>query len=147
MSQSITASNVAVPFTTPLLQDSNYIVSASWPSPGTSTTTPSMNFPNLCWPTVGKFVIQLSTTAINGTSGSQNYTASLQDSADNVTFTNVAAFASNLLTTQDSSGTASAASVQVELTPTAKQYLRAALGSAPQNTLAPTGSVTLTALF
>ena len=100
------------------------------------------------YPTVGQFIVQLSTTQILNTSGSLNYTASLQDSADGVTFANVAAFASNLLTTQDASATASAASVQILLTPTARPYLRATIGSAAAvSSTNPTGSVTLAAKF
>ncbi len=129
---SITASTVS-PYTLPLLQDPVYNTSASLPIGGTTGYTPALYFPNLQYPTCGKFTITLYNTAINDnfTSASvSNVTTSvsmsLQDSTDGVTFTQIARFPTNLLTAVDVTTLSSsvAGNVVVFHGPTNKPYLR-----------------------
>lgn len=140
MANSITASTVS-PFSGLLLSDANYVTSASL---GVATNnTPSLFFPNIDYPTVGKFVVQVALTAATNTTGSINVV--LQESVDNANWTTIAIFANPLVTAATTSQSSSAASAQVLLSPnTAKPYLRA---QAVALTTGATGSVVLSALF
>lgn len=137
MANSITASTVS-PFSGLLLSDANYVATASFTAAATSST-PALFFPNLQYPTTGKFIIQVATINTTVSTGSVNIV--LQESSDGTTWNNIATNANPLIAT---SGSVASASVQVSLDPAAKSYLRA---NAISIGALPTGSVTLTALF
>jgi hypothetical protein len=148
---SITASTVS-PISTLNLGDSQYTTTLSWPASATTTQSAALYFPNLNYPVVGEFILQLSTTAITPTTNSLVYSASLQDSVDGVTFAQMAVFSSTLFSTTDASGTAPVTTVQVLLPPPAanpRPYIRATLGTPASigGQSGPTGSFTLKALF
>ena len=129
MATSITASTVS-PFTGLLLEDVNFNVSAAFPAYNAnfavSASTPSIFYPNVDYPTVGKFIVQAYNTTLTNTSNSAVITVGLQESNDNVTWNNIAAFATGLVSSTDNGALATAAnSTQVLLTPKAKPYLRA----------------------
>src|ERR1017187_5274977 len=94
---SITASTVS-PISTLNLTDTQYSTTVNWPAPATTGYTSVLSFPNIGYPTTGKMIVQLSSTAITNTTGSYVYSASLQHSMDNVTFTNVDTLNTSLLT-------------------------------------------------
>lgn len=124
MANSITASTVS-PFTGLLLSDSNYYVTASFPSASAAaSSSPSLFFPNVDYPTVGKFIVQVSNPLLGGSAGGVSSFVTLQESNDNSTWNNVAPYSSSVLTLTDSSGTIAASSQQLLLTPKAKPYLR-----------------------
>lgn len=148
MANSITASTVS-PFSGLLLQDVNYNVSASFPVPtllgAVTGSTTSINYANLDYPTVGKFIVQLNINSTNA-SAATPVTASLLESSDNVNFNQIAVFSTTMA---GNSGTGST-SVQVLLTPQAKPFLKAwvsipASGSASGTAL--TGTYGITTLF
>lgn len=124
MANSITASTNS-PFSGLLLQDVNFNVSASVGASATTSSTPSIAYANVDYPTVGKFIVQAFLGQVTATAGTAAIGVTLQESIDNVNWNNIAVFASPLVSSSNSSGTASAASVQVLLTPNAKTYLRA----------------------
>ena len=130
MTTSITASTVS-PFTGLLLQDSNYNASASFPAAGgTVGATPSVYYPNVDYPTVGKFIVQVYNTAVTNTSSSATISMSLQHSADNSTWVNIPQFAASLLSFTDAGsagatgGSAVAGTTQVLLPPNVNPYVR-----------------------
>lgn len=125
MATSITGST-NTPFNNYILQDVNYNVSASLPAAGASGSTGFINF-NVAnpFPTTTQVVLNVYFTALTNTSGSQVISASLQQSADSVTWVNATGFASPLLTTTDNGALAApAATTQVVLGPNALQYYR-----------------------
>ena len=138
MSTSITASTVS-PFTGLELQDTNFNVSASWPAvvrvisasvvvgvAAVSASSPSIYYPNVCYPTVGKFIVQVYNSALTNSSASFTNYVGLQESSDNVVWNDIAVFTSSLLTCTDNGALGTpAGTVQVLLTPQAKPYLRA----------------------
>lgn len=144
---SITASNSA--FSGPLLQDVNFNTSASFNAPtalsAVTSSTVSIYFPNIQYPTDTKFVVQLN-LAPTGVVGAVPITASLQESSDNVTFTNVAIFRDILAS---NSGTGST-TTQVVLGPSSKPYIRAwanSPNSASATGVAVGGTFGITTLF
>lgn len=152
MATSITASNSTATYSSYFLSDANYTVTATFPSGSgaVSGSTTSLFFPNLCVPTVGKVIIQLSNTALTNSSGSVTNYVGLQESVDNVNWNNIAVFTSSLLPITDNGSLSSpAGSVQVFLSPLAKPYLRAqaTVVSGGQAVGGITGSYTLSALF
>lgn len=138
MATSITASTVS-PFTSLLLQDVVYNVTQSWPVVSisksasvnlgvfaVSASSPAVYYPNVGFPTVGKFIVSVYTTALTNTSGSVVSSVKLQESSDNVNWNDIAVFSTTLCSTTDNGALASpAASTQVLLAPSAKSYLRA----------------------
>lgn len=138
MATSITASTVS-PFTGLLNQDVNFNVSASFPVVSLSTSasvvvgvfavsasSPAIYYPNVDYPTVGQFIVKVYHGALTNTSNSAVITVGLQESNDNVTWNNIAAFSTGLVSSTDNGALATAAnSMQVLLTPQAKPYLRA----------------------
>lgn len=145
---SITASNAS--FSLPLLQDVNYNVSSSFPTPtllGSVTgSSAAIYYANLQYPTTTKFLVQLNITNPTGVVASAPISASLQDSVDGVTFTNVAIF-NPILASNTGTGSTN---VQVNLGPLANPYLRAQVSlpaSASASGVALGGSYGITTLF
>jgi hypothetical protein len=124
MANSITASTVS-PYSGLLLQDTNFNVSATFPSASLTGSTAAIQFANLNYPTVGQFEVQLYNTALSNSAGGLTVSMSLQDSADGVTFAAIPAFGTTMLGATDSSGTVVAGSITVLLPPTVRTYVRA----------------------
>jgi hypothetical protein len=132
-------SSYSGPFNGLLLQDVVFNVSASWPSASVSTSasvnvgvfavsasTPNIYYPNLDFPTVGQFVVQVYTTALTNSSGSVTSSVRLQESKDGNSWNDVSVFSSTLCSTIDNGALASpAVNTYVLLAPNAKPYLRA----------------------
>jgi len=136
MATSITASNSNAPFNSLLLTDANFAVSASFAA--TSTVSPSVNFQVANpYPTTANTIVYVYTTATTAPTGSR---ITLQESADNSTWSNVAIFADPIL-----SGSATVTSTQVVLGPNAKQYLRVSASQYTGGT--PNGVFGLTVLM
>ena len=136
MVPSITASNANAPFNSLLLSDANYAVSASYAA--TSTVSPSVNFQVASpYPTTANTIINVYSTATVAPTGSR---ITLQESADNSTWSNIAIFADPIL-----SGSSTTTSTQVILGPNAKQYLRVSASQYSGGT--PNGVFGLTVLF
>jgi hypothetical protein len=116
MSTSITGST-NTPFNAPLVTDSNFMVSASWAAGG--GVTPSWAFANATnWPTIANFQVYVYSTILTGNTGSNSLY--VQESSDNVNWSNCANIAAPLL-----APTASAAvSTYLTLQPASKQYFR-----------------------
>jgi hypothetical protein len=136
MANSITASNAAAPFNSLLLSDANYAVSASYAA--TSTVSPSVNFQVASpYPTTANTIVYIYTTAQAAGTGSQ---ITVQESADNSTWSNIAIFANPIL-----SGSATTTNTSIILGPNAKQYLRVSASQYSAGT--PAGVFGLTVLM
>jgi hypothetical protein len=120
---SITASTNS-PYSNYNLQDTNFNASTSFASSSFSSSTAAVFYPNVGEPEVGRFVVQVYNTALQGTAAGGAFIG-LQESNDGVTWNNISAFSSSLLTVTNTAGSASAGTAQVLLTPNAKSYLRA----------------------
>ena len=133
MSTSITSSTSS-PYTGLLFQDVNYTVSSSLSASAGVVATPSILFPNISFPEVGHFIVQVYNGTVLNTTSSLVYSMSLQHSKDNVTWVAIPQFSSTLLTTTDSGsggyagGTGSAGTAQVLLPPNVNPYVRAVAG-------------------
>lgn len=151
MSNSITASNVA-PFSGLILSDANYTVTSNFPAAGATGSSPSLFFPNIEYPTVGKMIVQLTNTALTNSSGSANNYVGLQHSIDNVNWVAIPQFTASLLVITDSgalTSPASATPAQVLLPPNVNPYIRAnaTVLAGGATTGGITGSYTLSVLF
>jgi hypothetical protein len=124
MANSITASTNS-PYSSLNLQDVNFNVSAAFGSASQAATTPSLYIPNIGFPEIGKFIVQVYNTSLTGTAGTVSSNINLQESNDNSTWNNISVFSSSLLAITNTAGSASAGTSQVLLTPSAKSYLRA----------------------
>jgi hypothetical protein len=124
MATSITASTNS-PYSMLNLQDINFNVSAGFGSSSLTASTPAIFYPNVGYPEVGRFAVQVYNTALVGTAGTAAAYVGLQESNDGITWNNIAAFSSSLLAITNTAGSASAGTSQVLLTPNAKPYLRA----------------------
>ena len=119
MATSITASTTS-PFNSLLLQDLAF--SATGSVPGVSGV---LNFNSANpYPTTANVIVNFGFTALTTTSNSLGPTASLQESADNSTWTTVAIFAPQYQADNGSTSGSAATNTQVVLGPNAKQYLR-----------------------
>jgi hypothetical protein len=131
------------------LQDVNFSVSAAFGSASQVATTPAIFYPNVGYPDVGRFIVQVYNTSLSGTAGTAAAAINLQESNDGITWNNIAAFSSSLLTVTNTAGSASAGTAQVLLTPNAKPYLRATATTAAGGATASgiTGSFGIQTLF
>ena len=149
MANSITASTNS-PFSGLNLQDVNFSVSATFPSASAASgSTAAIYFPNVGYPEVGRFIVQVYNTSLTNTAGTNAATIGLQESNDGISWNNIAAFSSSLLVVTNTAGSASAGTAQVLLTPTAKSYLRAVASTAAGGATAGgiTGSFGIQTLF
>lgn len=137
------------PFSGLNLQDVNFSVSAAFGSASQATTTTAVYFPNLGYPEVGRFIVQVYNTALTGTAGTVAANIVLQESSDGTTWNNITAFSTSSLPVTNTAGSASAGTAQVLLTPTAKSYLRAQATVASGGAIAAgiTGSYGIQTLF
>jgi len=128
MATSITASTVS-PFTGLALQDSLYVATQTWVSASAanvSSSTAALYLPNVDYPAVGKFIVQVYNNALTNTNNSATNYVKLQESNDSVIWNDIAVFTSSLLPVLDNGNNyTTASSVQVLLPPTVKPYIRA----------------------
>lgn len=136
MAQSITGST-NTPYNYPLVQDANYSVAVNNISASATVTSSYMDFTTATpFPSTENFVVNVYFSALTNTANSAVISASLQESADTINWTNVASLASPIITTTDNgAGAAPAAIVGVQLQPAAKRYLRLSVTT-------PTGGTT-----
>jgi len=147
MATSITSSTVS-PFNSLLLQDTQYNVSVAFNAVTGSAVSPSVNFNSAApWPTTANVIVKVYNSAITGSGNGVANGVYLQESSDNVTFTNVAIFNQPVLSPTDSSGAIAAASVNLILGPNAKQYLRVSAQTNSGSSQNLTGSAGLNVLF
>jgi hypothetical protein len=107
------------------LLDQNYIATANIPNAANTAATNSLNLVQAVPYPVTDFV-DFQIVCVGGAgANNKNVNFWIQDSADNVTFANVASFAIPLLQSVDNSNTnGNSGSVTVKLPPSIRQYVR-----------------------
>ena len=133
------------PYNTRLVEDVNYIKSASLQ---TAVVTPGLDFVQATpYPTTEAVILQANTSAATSNlAGGVTASFAWQDSADNSSFSNI----SQLATYTVSGSSLAATSVQVLLPPNVRRYVRVAVtltDSASLATTNATGSITASVLF
>lgn len=149
----------SVPFNNRTLVDSQYIVTTSIPSyqpvhadsasAASSGSTAAVDLIQAVpYPTTEVINFWVSSSMLVGTSGSLSYTYTLQDSANNVTFADIATLAP-MTGAADSAGTSSATQAVYKMPPICRRYVRvyAAGPAGSSGATGVTGSYKLTLLF
>lgn len=132
--------------TTRLIQDANCSANVALPNAANTVNTNGIDLgATTPWPITEKIHIKVATTAATG-ANTKNINVRLMDSADNITFANVATAPNPLLQVTDNSGYA-ASSATVQLPIGVRRYVRAtALGEANGGNAAD-GTLTVSLLF
>ena len=128
--------------------DQNYIASVALPNAANTVNTSGLDLVQATpYPTTDRIDVQILTAGGNG-ANNKNINCRIMDSADNITFTNVAIFANPILQTVDNNGAGyNNANVIFKLPPNIRRYIRAtALGEANGGD-ASGGTLTIQLLF
>lgn len=123
----------SAPVNTRAVIDVNYKVTAALPVAGANTNTSGLDLIQATpFPTTQYCIAQVLVAASTAGANNKNINVVLQDSANNVTFANIALLANPLVTVTDNNGGGwAAASANVTLPPSTRQYVRAqAVGEA-----------------
>jgi len=136
------------PVNTRAIRDINYIANIALPVAANTVNTNGLDLIQATpYPTTEYVIVQVLTSASNATANSKNVNVVLQDSADNVTFANIALLANPLLTVTDNSGTTPAGAANVLLPPSARRYIRAQATGEANGGNAANATLTLQLLF
>lgn len=136
------------PVNTRSIRDINYIANIALPVAANTVNTNALDLIQATpYPTTQYVIAQVLTGASNATANSKNINVVLQDSADNVTFANIALLANPLLTVTDNGGTTPAGSASVLLPPSVRRYVRAQATGEANGGAANNATLTFQLLF
>lgn len=128
------------------LKDALLTVNTALPNAGNTVNTNGIDLGSATpYPVTESFTAKVSTSAATG-ANNKNITVSIQDSADNTTFANVAGLGT-LVVTDDNGGGYSADSLEVQLPPGTRRYLRASATGEANGGNAADGTLTVELLF
>jgi hypothetical protein len=134
------------PVTERRFQDTSLATNVALPNAAAVANTPAIDLGKTTpFPIQEKFYVKLATAVATG-ANNKNITVRVQDSADNITFANIAAVGA-LTVTDANGGGYPAGSLTVALPPVTKRYLRAAATGEANGGNAANGALTVTLLF
>lgn len=136
------------PVNTRAVRDINYIANIAMPNAANTVNTAGLDLIQATpYPTTEYVIAQILTSAGNG-ANNKNVNVVIQDSADNVTFANIALFAAPILTVTDNNGGGyPVGSANVLLPPSARRYIRAQATGEANGGNAANGTLTFQLLF
>ncbi len=148
-----------LPYNNRILTDPNYIATASLSGSGqtgnastASTVTTAFDFRQATpYPVTERIIFSVSSSLVTNTTGSKNINIVLQDSADNITFANVAGVANPLVMITNTGTTLSSSAniANILLPPNIREYVRIQATPETSSSLSggPTGSITAVIYF
>lgn len=130
------------------LADADKSVSIALPNAANVVNTNGIDLEQVApYPTTEAFQVRITTTAGTG-ANNKNINLRVQDSADNVTFANVAVLGNPILTVVDNNGAGyPTGEVFVQLPPTIKRYVRVQAAGEANGGDASDGTATATLVF
>ncbi len=134
-----------LPYNNRLVQDGSTTVTVALPAGATTGSTSGIDLrQSVPYPVTTEVIAYITTTASSGSANSKNLNVVFQDSADGVTYANVATFANPVLRVTDSSTITPAGSSSVVLPSSIRQYVRLSItGETNGGTPLGTGSLAL----
>lgn len=137
---------MAEPVSERRLQDASLSKNVALPNAANTANTNAVDLGQVTpFPITEAFHVKLSTTTGNG-ANNKNITIKLQDSADNSSFTNIAALGALTVTDNNAAGYP-AGSLTVSLPPATRRYIRAQATGEANGGNASNGTLTVDLLF
>ena len=137
---------MANPVTERRFQDASLNANVALPNAATVFNTAAVDLGKTTpFPITEKFYVTLATTTATG-ANNKNITVKMQDSADNVTFANIAALGSLMVTDNNGAGSP-AGSLTVQLPPTTRRYIRGSATGEANGGNAANGTLSVSLLF
>ena len=132
---------MANPVTERRFQDASLNANVALPNAATVFNTAAVDLGKTTpFPITEKFYVTLATTTATG-ANNKNITVKMQDSADNVTFANIAALGSLMVTDNNGAG------YPVQLPPTTRRYIRGSATGEANGGNAANGTLSVSLLF
>lgn len=129
------------------LKDATLIVSAALPNAANVVNTNSIDLGETTpFPVGDQFEVQIVTTAGNG-ANTKNINITLQDSADNSTFANIATLGAPAVRITEANGSYAATTANLKLPAVTRRYIRARVSGEADGGNAANGTVTVQLVF